>query len=183
MTPHAGKLVRNSAQIVCSVSLAALACAGCRSEPPPPKRAPAVASAKPIDRLAPDELAPGKSSVFGLEVPRGMTVSGRFNDSAYLEGDVAPEALANYVRERVEVENVEIGAARTVFPRARIKNGPADRVYELEVVAYHDKKSELVIRDVTPKAPREPPNLTDADRWRMIGRDPSGKPLDKNSMR
>jgi hypothetical protein len=166
------------AATVAGASLAALLTLSCRSDPPPPKRVPAAQSAKPVDRLAPGELAPGSSRVFGLDVPRGMHVRGQFSDSAYLEGDVAPEALANYVRERVDVENVEIGAARTVFPHARIKAGAADRVYQLEVVARHHRRSELVIRDVTPVPKKDPAPMSNADRWRAIGRDPQGRPLD-----
>jgi hypothetical protein len=166
------------ATTVAGASLVALLSLSCRSEPPPPKRAPPVQSAKPVDRLAPGELAPGTSRVFGLDVPRGMTVRGQFIDKAYLEGDVSPEALANYVRERVDVENVEIGAARTVFPRARIKSGAADRVYELEVVARHNRRSELLIRDVTPVPKKEQAPMSNADRWRALGRDPQGRPLD-----
>jgi hypothetical protein len=166
---------------VAGASLVAFASVCCRSEPPPKRNRPPALSAKPIDRLAPGELAPGKIRVFGLELPRGMKVRGSFSDIAYVEGEVAPEGLANYVRDRVEVENVEIGAARTVFPRARIKGGNADRLYQLEVVAVGNK-SELLIKDVTPRPPPAP-NLTDADRWRAIGRDPNGKPFDKADLR
>ena len=139
-------------------------------------------SQKPVDRLAPDELAPGKREVFGLEVPRDMTVRGKFTDVAYLEGDMTPEALANYVRERVEVSHVEIGAARTVFPMARIKAAPADRFYQLEVIAT-GRRSELVIRDVTPK-PRPPEeNVSQEERWRRAGRAPDGRVLDINDLK
>jgi hypothetical protein len=108
-----------------------------------------------------------------------MTVSGTFSDSAYLEGDVAPDALANYVRDRVDVQNVEIGAARTIFPNARIKAGSPERTYQLEVVAKHNRRSELVIHDTTPvPVPAPDPQESDAERWRKVGRDPTGKPFD-----
>ena len=164
--------------------LLALFAAGCRSEPPRAKRTVHAASAKPLDHLAPGELAPSQLRVFGLEIPRGMSVRGSFSDVAYLEGDVAPEALANYVRDRVEVENVEIGAARTVFANARIKSGAPERSYQLEIVAKHGQRSELVIHDTTPPpvAPYNP-SESDAERWRKAGRDPNGKPFDIKDLR
>ena len=170
------------ALLVCLCSLPA-----CRSKARPAEQAPvasvaAPTSAAPVDRLAPDELAPGNSLVFGFEVPRGMTVRGAFDDVAYLEGDVAPEAVANYVRDRVEVEHVEIGAARTVFPQARIKAGPPDRYYQFDVVASSPRYTNLSIRDVTPRPPN-PPGMTEVDRWRQAGRGPDGKPIREDEMR
>jgi hypothetical protein len=138
-------------------------------------------SAKPVDRLAPGELTAGQSQVFGFEVPAGMRVRGAFLEIAYLEGNVEPEPLANYVRERVEVEHVEIGVGRTVFPRARIKGGAPDRAYDFEVVP-SGGRTELVIRDVTPR-PKNPPGMSNEERWRQAGRSPDGKPLDISELR
>jgi hypothetical protein len=134
----------------------------------------------PLDHLAPDELAPGKAEVYGFAVPRGMEVESRLIDRAYVSGHVSPEALANYVREQVVVSHVEIGAARTVFPMARIKAGPADRLFNLEVLP-DGPRTRLVIKDVTPPPP-PPPGLTDAERWRAAGLTPDGRPLDPKSL-
>ena len=156
--------------------------AGCRKKTVAVRPAPSsVPSAKPIDRLAPGELTAGESQVFGFDVPAGMKVKGAFLEVAYLEGQVGPEALANYVRERVELHHVEIGVGRTLFPRARIKNGAPDRIYDLEV-APSRAGTELVIRDVTPR-PKNPPGMTNEDRWRQAGRSPDGKPLDISELR
>jgi len=88
---------------------------------------------------------------------------------------VQPDALANYVRDRVVVSHVEIGAARTIFPNARIKGGAPERVYELDVVP-EPGQTRLVIRDTTP--PKVQPDLTDEERWRQAGLTPQGRPLD-----
>ncbi len=134
----------------------------------------------PLDHLAPGELAASKTEVYGFVVPRGMEVESRLPDRAYVSGRVSPEALANYVREQVVVSHVEIGAARTVFPMARIKAGPADRVFNLEVLP-DGPRTRLVIKDVTPPPP-PPPGLTDAERWRAAGLTPDGRPLDPKSL-
>jgi hypothetical protein len=168
------------------LALALLAAAGCRAKSvPPAPGAPSPAGSnrapppneKLVDRLAPGELTPGKSQVFGFEVPQNMRVEGAFLEVAYLEGAVAPEALANYVRERVDIQRVEIGAASTIFSRARIKRGAPDRLYDIVVSPRENQRTELTIRDVTPR-PKNPPGMTDADRWRQAGRNPDGTPID-----
>jgi hypothetical protein len=143
---------------------------------PAPSAAPT--GKKPVDRLLPGELSPGDGNVFGLAVPSGMSIKGAFEQVAYLEGNVPPESLANYVRDRVDVEHVEIGVARTVFPNARIRGGAADRSYEIEVVAGNASPTRLVVKDVTPHGANGPPTMTDEERWRQAGRRPDGKPLD-----
>ncbi len=156
----------------------ALAPLGCRAKKPAakPGASATAATAKPIDHLAPGELGPGKSEVYGFPVPRGMELESRLKDRAYVSGRVSPEALANYVRQHVIVSHVEVGAARTVFPMARIKGGPADRVYNLEVLP-NGPSTRLVIKDVTPPPP-PPPGLSEEERWRRAGMTPDGKPLD-----
>jgi hypothetical protein len=151
-----------------------------RAEPSAASSAPGLPSApnpKLVDRLAPGELAPGKSQVFGFEVPRDMDVKGVFLEVAYLEGPVSPESLANYVRERVEVDRVEIGAANTVFSHAKINRGAPDRVYDLIVSPVGTNATKLEIRDVTSPPPTGS-GLSETERWRQAGRKPDGTPLD-----
>ncbi len=157
----------------------------CRSpSPSPTKPVPKpTASAKPLDRLEPGELAPGLGQVFGLPVPEGMRIKGAFDRSAFLEGNVRPEALANYVKDRVNIEHVEIGAARTVFPGARIHGGAPERRYEIEVIAGDGRPTQLVVRDITPHGRNGPATMTEADRWRQAGRAPDGRPLDPSQLR
>jgi len=158
--------------------LACCLCASCHAKsdvgPAEPQRTKTDVS-KPIDRLAPDELAAGNAEVFGFAVPREMQVEHRYKEATHLIGPVKPDALANYVRERVVVSHVEIGAGRTIFPDARIKAGAPDRVYELDVIP-EPGVTRLIIRETTP--PKVQPGLTDAERWRQAGLSPEGRPLD-----
>lgn len=162
------------------LALLALVGVACSSKHPPSKPQASAPSASarplPVDHLLPDELAPSKIEVYGFPVPVGMNVENRLLDRAYISGHVSPEALANYVREQVVVSHVEIGAAMTVFPAARIKAGAADKVYSLEVLP-DGPRTRLVIKDVTP-IPAPPPGMTDAERWRAAGLSPDGRPLD-----
>lgn len=162
------------------LGLCSLLGAGCQGKRPAPPAPAAVSVARPLDHLAPDELAPSKTEVYGFAVPHGMTVDSRLRDRVILGGRVSPEALANYVREQVVVSHVEIGAARTVFPMARIKAGPADRLFNLEVLP-DGSRTRLVIKDVTPPPPPTP-GLTDEERWRAAGLTPDGRPLDPKKL-
>src|SRR5262249_6680471 len=98
---------------------------GCgRKEPPPPPALPAAAPTTAVARLLPGELAEGRERAMGLAVPREMTVVRVFDDSAVARGRVDADALSNYVRKRVDAPVAEIGAARTVFPKAHVKGQP-----------------------------------------------------------
>jgi hypothetical protein len=142
--------------------------------------APSAAPAKrPMDRLAPGELAPGDTVVFGFRAPRALRLQAQFPKSAHLRGPASPEAVANYVRERVAVKHVEIAATRTVFPRARIKQGDPDHIYRIEVVPIRGE-TEVVIRDIT--AAPTVQGVTEKERWKRAGMTPDGKLADPNSL-
>jgi hypothetical protein len=154
---------------------------GCRRHPVPDS-VPAAKSATPVDRLAPGELPPGEQALYGLVLPTGMKIQGRMADTGLAWGQLPAEEVANYVRSRVEVQRVEIGAARTVFPAARIKGGDARHVFQIEVVR-EDVGTRLIVRDITPKPQVPPvPGLSDAERWRRAGFSPDGKPLNMKAL-
>lgn len=146
--------------------------ASCAQKPnPPPAPAP---SASAVDRLLPGELSEGQERALGLAVPRGMLLERAFGDLAQARGRVEMEPLANYVRRRVDVATVEIGAARTLFPRAHVKGEPDAKLVRIEVVRDNDN-SVLIVRDITP--PPFVPGLSEDERWRKAGVVP-GKPFD-----
>jgi hypothetical protein len=160
-----------------SALLIALGCG--KKEPPKPTLPPTPsASAPSADRLLPGELAEGRERAMGLAVPRDMTLLRVFDDSAVARGRVAADAVSNYVRSRVDSTTAEIGAARTVFPRAHVKGQPPDKVVRIEVVRNIDS-TELLLRDLTPH-PVEP-GLSEDQRWRKAGVVP-GKPFDPNAL-
>ena len=152
----------------------------CDSDPTVIPARPAEAGArsrqapKPVDRLAPDELAPGTEEVFGLTLPRVMRVEARFPRTVHAVGKASAEAVAKYVRERVSVRRVELAAGRTVFPQARILGAAPHRLVRIEVLASRGR-CKLVVRDLTRKAATQ--GLAEADRWRQAGLSPEGKPL------
>jgi len=177
------RLLPTTGSVVLVASLlAAVACGagtGCAKESPAPVPAPApAASIVSADRLLPGELAEGHERAMGLVLPREMRLLRIFDDAAVARGRVAADAVSNYVRKRVDAAGVEIGAAKTVFPKAHVKGQPDGKVVRIEVV--HDVDStELLLRDVTP--PLIAPGLSEDERWRKAGVVP-GKPFDPNAL-
>jgi len=163
-----------------ALAFALAAAPGCRAKQEvvaggQPSASAAASARPPVDHLEPGELTPGKAVVFGMRVPRSMSVDRRYPDAAHISGSVTPESVANYVRKRVAVSRVEIGAARTVFPAVKIKGGDPQKTYRIEVIA-SPGRTKLVIRDTT-----KPPmtrGLSEAERWKRAGLTPEGKPLD-----
>jgi hypothetical protein len=148
-----------------------------RSEAPPAEAT--IASApRPIDQALPGELAEGSERAFGLPVPRRMRIEARFPDAIYAVGEISPELLANYVRERAAVARVETGPGKTVFNEAHLKTpepGAPQRVVRIEVTV-RGSVTELMVRDQT-RAPA-PDNVSEDERWKRHGLTPDGRPID-----
>ncbi|MCC6528554.1 MAG: hypothetical protein IT373_38260 [Polyangiaceae bacterium] len=157
---------------------AALGAAGCGREekrpPPPDLAARAPRRQAPVDSTLPGELAEGEGQAFGFHLPRRMRITGSFPDVVIAEGPVGLEALANYVRERLEPGRVETGPSRTVFVDAKLRAEPS-RVVQVEVTSLGAAGVELVVRDKTP-LPVEP-GLSEEERWRRAGLTPQGEPI------
>ena len=160
---------------------AALCALSCRSEPDvvPANPGPADSARPPVDRLAPGELEPGTHSAFGLVLPRGMRLERRFPDAVHAAGNVRPDALLRYVRDRVGVPLVEVAPRRTIFERTALKGQPPDKLYRIEIVE-DGLRTRLLVRDVTP--PPTVQGLTEQERYRRAGITPDGKLLDANKL-
>jgi hypothetical protein len=167
-----------AAAVVAALALAGAS--GCRRRPPPeplvsttPTLA-ASAPARPADHALPDEIAEGSEKAFGLPIPRQMRVVGRFDDVVFVTGDVAPELVANYVRQRVLSSHVETGPAKTVFTGVTLRS---DAAHTLRVdVISRNGDTDLTVRDETRPPARE--GLSEAERWKALGLTPQGTPLD-----
>lgn len=143
----------------------------------PPEEAP-----KPPDHLAPDEVAEGKERVFGLPLPRVARVETRFAKSVHVTSPLSPEALSNFVRQRVKEGAGAAGAASTTLENVVPRDDAGKRVtVEIRARKTGDgTKSEMVVRDVTPNATE--PGLSDEERWRRAGLRPDGTVLDPTKL-
>jgi hypothetical protein len=152
----------------------------CSRAEPPPAPAPAPSASAPVDRLEPNEIPEGTLLAFGLKLPRGMTLAYQGPDEVHAVGGLAPERVANYVRKHVQVEAVELGAARTVFDRARVLGDATGRPVRIEVMHY-DHGTKMVVRNLAPPKVLDP-ELSPEDRWRKFGLDPNGNIIDPTQL-
>lgn len=144
---------------------------------------PAVATAgsarplvKPVDRLAPGELAEGEQAAFGFKAPRELKLNATFPDSAHFSGQVEPLALATYVRERVSTMRMEVADTRTTFEHARILAGDPKRTYRFDILAHNAVETRLIVHDITP--PPSVVGLSEAERWSRAGMKANGELTD-----
>jgi hypothetical protein len=133
-----------------------------------------------IDRLEPGEIPEGTERAFGLKIPRGMKIVYSGPEQIDAEGNYGAERMANYVRKRVKVDGVELGAARTVFDHARVLGDNSDRTVRVEVVTT-EFGSRLVVKNRTPTKDLDP-GLTPEERLRKYGLDPKGNVIDPTKL-
>jgi hypothetical protein len=165
-------------RVILAAAALALAASGCRKREPVELSIPAPSARPsaqaPVDHLLPGELAEGSEKAFGLPLPRLVTVRGRFSDTVFGVGEVPPDQLANYVRQRVSAEKVETGPVKTVFSRATVRGQPG---VELSIqVLSRGSTTELQVKNLS--LVKGTPGLTDEERWRAAGLKPDGTLLD-----
>lgn len=162
-----------------AITAAALALVGCRAKEESALDAgPPVASALPVDRLAPGELPEGKERALGLVLPEGLRIARAFDGVVFATSStLKPEAVSNYFRARVTEGNVLVGAEATNFVGVKAKSDLA-RTLAIEIKPGQPGvvTCEVLLRDVTP--PPLEPNLTEDERRRKAGLTPDGKLLD-----
>jgi hypothetical protein len=151
---------RVSSSLVLAASISsALSLSACR-KPVVEETPPSAPSVTP-DRLQKAEVMPGRDVVFGLVVPRRMRVGARFVDAVMLTGDARAEEVANHFRGLIHSEKPEVGAARTVFPDARILAAPDQGTLRIEVAAIGDSTRVWIRKVKLPPPP--PPGRTPAE--------------------
>ncbi len=160
------------------LAAALLACTvtSCRGKERRQELVPLGFRAPPVDSIDKEELAEGDEIAFGLPIPRDMDIEAQFPDSVQAIGKVSLEALANYVRDRVQAERIDTGPAKTVFVGATLKKDAAKKI-RVEVSSVAGSRVELLVRDRTRSKPAA--GLSPAQRWQSAGVGKDGRELDK----
>lgn len=133
----------------------------------------AAVDAGPRDHLAPGELIEGKTTAFGITLPRGFVLRSAFSDMAIAEGPAKPADVANYLRARVPARSAMVGAASTIFDHVQTEPG-RELVVKVEPMPV-GQGTLISIRDVSPPPPD---GLTVDQRWREAGLTPEGRIAD-----
>jgi hypothetical protein len=159
----------------------AVACSACQKdeEPAADPNASAtapVAAPTPRDHLVPGELLEGSEVAFGLRLPRGTKVQSVFPQQIVAACDAKAADVANYIRPRVSMGRVGVGAASTMFERVQVAANPGRELVIRVEEASTGTGSRITVRDVTP--PPLAPGLSDEERWKQVGMTPGGHVVD-----
>lgn len=134
----------------------------------------------PRDHLADGELLEGTAKVFGLVLPRGVSIDSNLPPQVIASGDPKAADVANYVRSRVAMGTVTVGAASTMFIQVQVPANPG-RLLSVRVEPRANGTGTLMtIRDITP--PPVDPNLTEEQRWKQVGILPGGHIADPSHL-
>jgi hypothetical protein len=152
------------------------AASGCK-KPPPQETTTPTTTAPPLDHLAPNELSEGKEKAFELLLPKQVKVAMRSFNLVVVEGEVTPEALANYIRTHVKDGKATVGASMTLFEDVRVRGDATARPLTIRVerAMAGSKLTRMTVRDATP--PPEPTGDVPT-KLRGVGLSPDGKLVD-----
>ncbi len=168
-----------------AVGVACTLAVGCRKAPPegsssttgpggPPATA-QVATATPLDHLAPGELVEGTEEAFGLPLPRGVHVESSDKGDVRAVGLVTLHAFAKYLRTHVQESDLDEGDQYADLHKVKIRGKPGS-LYEMHLTPAGFRGTMLLVQDVTPPPMPDLPN--EAERWKAVGLTPNGKVLD-----
>ena len=171
----AARAAASSGGLLVAAALA-FALTGCVDEEPRLELLPSgIAHGNPVDTTEPGELPEGTLVAFGLKLPRRMKLVAKMDDAVFAVGQMRLEDVANYIRRRVDTDEVDTGPSKTRFVGAKVRGG--DKTVDIEV-AIVPRGVQVVVRDRTRKPAEE--GLSEKDRWDRVGLTPDGK-LPKNS--
>lgn len=152
--------------------------AGCKSANKEPSR---KTASVPLDHLAKDEVVEGSLKAFGLPLPQTAKILSEYDGTSRIVCTLTTEQLANFVRARVSGGSIVAGASGTRFDDVSLRSDPTKKLaIEVRVARDAYARSEMTVRDTTPKAPT--PGLSDDERWKRAGLKPDGTPLDPKRM-
>lgn len=132
-------------------------------------------SARPPDRLAPDELLEGTEKAFGLVLPRGTRIEGAFTDTVNATVDAKLLPVVEYLRARVRDGTFTKGQFTATFEHVKVPGRPGRELrIRLNEVGGVGTKVELF--DSTPPPA---PDLPDEEaRWKNVGLTKDGRLVD-----
>ncbi len=95
--------------------------------------APVASSAPPADTTDPNSLVECEAEIFGLRLPSRASVNRRTPLAAGAQIPWQFDRVANYFRERLDAEEVEVGPRNTIFRHAKIKGDTSGDTFNVVV--------------------------------------------------
>lgn len=139
----------------------------------------AASQARPVDHLAPDELAEGTEKAFGLTLPKGVHLDAEFPDQAWAHGEVPYAELVEYVRIHVRGGSLMKRDDGAYFQNVNLPDDPK-RTLSIRVQHHGDRGASLALADETP--PALPAAASPEEELRQVGLTKDGKLLDPKNL-
>lgn len=139
-----------------------------RLDTPPP-------STPPVDHLGPDELIEGTDRVFGVALPRGLTVEQRSPGFVTATGPMKVRALVLYFRGRLQGGSLRESDTVATFEHVTTPELPQYTDLSIHITVGLDHTTVEMVATPHPPAPALPDLSA---RWRQVGLTPNGKVLD-----
>ncbi len=108
-----------------------------------------------------------------------MTLESVTRHTAEARGRVRPEALIEYLRQRVLAGHVEMAERKVVFPKVALRGDASGQVLKLEVVE-DGLSTRLIVYNLTGAPMVE--GLSEEERWKRAGMSPSGQLIDQQNL-
>jgi len=93
----------------------------------------AQSSVPPIDAVDPTSLQEGNTDIFGLRLPARASVNRQTPISASANIPWPFERVANYFRERLVAESIDVGPRATIFRNAQIRGGNSEERFNVVI--------------------------------------------------
>ena len=168
-----------------AAALFAVIAAACKKEEMvtviPVDAPPDAAVPKAPDHLVEPELEEGTAKAYGLVLPRNVKVDNAFINVIYASGDPRPDAVANYIRARVRMGTVQIGAANTLFEKVQVPANPGHEITIRVAAGNNGRGCAIELREAIP--PPKPLEGSEADKFRAAGIHPDGTLIDPTHLK
>lgn len=115
-----------------SQTLALLFLAACSSKVEE-QVAPSASAPPPAESVDANSLVEGEAEIFGLRLPSRASVNRRTPLAAGAQIPWQFDRVANYFRERLDAEEVEVGPRNTIFRHAKIKGDTSGETFNVVV--------------------------------------------------
>lgn len=142
---------------------------------PPAMGTATVATAPPLDHLAPEELVEGSEQAFGLALPRGVHIESSDKGDVRAVGLVTLHAFVKYLRQHVQESDLDEGDTYADLHKVKLHGKPG-LLYEVHLAPAGFRGTSFLMQDVTPYP--APSYANDTERWKAVGLSPTGKVLD-----
>jgi hypothetical protein len=128
-------------------------------------------------RLRPIGSRPVKERAHDLVLPRGSRIDRRYGTTVYATVPLAPEDLANWLRQECDDAEPIVGPTVTIFPSVHVRTAETGHKLRVEIApGSRSDESSLIVDALQEQVPPTP--MSNEEAMKKAGLTPDGKWLD-----